>query len=357
MRIAMLMTGLPSGYQEAGFAELGELGDDVLVVHPPTLAYAEFKAPATHPRVRRWVWQDEMPSEATLGPVLEEFAPDVIIMTSWHGKGYRAIMRTWRDRALRVMFCSNFWRGTAKQYAGLAVHRFYVGPLFDCVWVPSERAEIFAKRLGFAGRDIIRGANAGDTRAFDRGPRSGAELAERRQFLFVGRLIWHKAPDMLARAYAAYRASVTDPWDLVVAGDGPMRQDLEDVEGVRLLGFTQPGELADLMHSSSSLVLPSHVEWYGVVIHEAAAAGLPLLCSDEIGAAPHLLQDGFNGWTFAAGDQDELTDALRRMSATAPERLATMSEGSRALSTRLNPEIWALNLHEQLERRAVAASA
>lgn len=347
----MLMTGLPSGYQEAGFAELAGLGDDVLVVHPPTLAYTAFQDAPPHPRITRWVWDGQMPDAATLLPVLDGFAPDAIVMTSWHGRGYRAAMRAWRGRALRVMFSSNFWRGTAKQYAGLAVRRVYVNPLFDCVWVPGERAEMFARQLGFAGRDIIRGANAGDTGTFDRGPRSGQELAGRRQFLFVGRLIWHKAPAVLARAYAAYRSSVEDPWDLVVAGDGPLRSEFDGVDGVKLLGFVQPGDLAGLMHESSCLVLPSYAEWYGVVIHEASAAGLPLICSDGVGAVAHFLQDGFNGWTVAAGDQDELTDALRRMSTAPADRLASMSEGGRALSRRLNPRIWALNLHEQLDRR------
>jgi glycosyltransferase involved in cell wall biosynthesis len=351
MRIAVLMTGL-TAYQEACFRELADLGDDLLLVHPAEMAYAPFDRAAFTDMVQRIVWDQEMPTADALLPAIEGFRPDVIIMWSWDGKGYRAVMKSWRGRALRVMFSSNFWHGSMKQYAGLALHGLYVNPLFDCVWVPGERSELFARRIGFDGRDIIRGANSADTPLFDRGIRTGEELAASRRFVFTGRLIWHKAPTMLAHAYDAYRERVDDPWDLHVVGDGPLRVAFDGVEGVHRHGFMQPAELADLMHESSCFILPSHLEWYGVVVHEAAVAGLPLICSDGVGAVPHLLQDGFNGWTIPAGDEGALTDVMVRMSSLGPERLGTMSDGSRALGSRLSPRIWALNLHEQLERRS-----
>jgi glycosyltransferase involved in cell wall biosynthesis len=354
VRIAVLMTGL-TAYQDSCFRELASLGNELLLVHPQSMAYAPFDDSYFSGAVQRIVWDEQMPSASDLLPAIEDFQPDAIIMWSWDGKGYRRVMREWRGRALRIMFSSNFWRGTLKQYAGLLVHRVYVNPLFDCVWVPGERSELFARRIGFDGKAIIRGANSADTPLFDRGARTAEELASRRRFIFTGRLIWHKAPTMLARAYAAYRQQVDDPWDLHVVGDGPLRVEFDDLEGVEWHGFVQPKELASMMHESSCLILPSHVEWYGVVVHEAAAAGLPLICSDGVGAAPHLLQDGFNGWTIAAGDQEGLTAAMVRMSTASPERLAVMSEGSRALGSRLTPTIWALNLHEEIGRRLPGA--
>ena len=351
MRIAVLMTGL-TAYQDVCFRELADLGDDLLLVHPSSMAYAPFDADRFTDSVQRHVWDvDHPPTPEELVPVVDRFAPDVIIMWSWDGKGYRAVMKRWRGRALRVMFSSNFWHGSPKQYLGLLAARWYVLPLFDCVWVPAERSELFARRIGFDGADVIRGANSADTALFDRGRRDGAEVVGRRRFLFTGRLIWHKAPTMLARAYARYRQEVDDPWDLEVVGGGPLAADLEGLEGVTVRGFAQPADLADLMQECSCLVLPSHIEWYGVVLHEAAAAGLPLISTNQVGAVPHLLQDGFNGWTIAAGDERGLVDAMTRMSAVPADRMQTMSDGSRALASRLSPPVWALNLHEELERR------
>jgi glycosyltransferase involved in cell wall biosynthesis len=353
VRIAVLMTGL-TAYQDSCFRELSALGDELLLVHPSSMAYAPFDRSTFTTSVERFVWDDEMPDAATLVPLVERFRPDVVIMWSWDGAGYRAVLKAWRDRALRVMFTSNWWHGSPKQYAGLAAARFYVQPLFECAWVPCERSEAFAKLIGFAGRDIIRGANSADTPVFDRGPRSGDELASRKRFVFTGRLIWHKAPALLAESYRRYRERTDDPWDLAVAGGGPLAAEFDGIPGVQMVGFAQPDELAALMHTSSALILPSHIEWYGVVVHEGATAGLPLIVSDGVGAITHLLQDNYNGWTVPAGDGEALTAAMLRMSAASPERLGAMSDGSRALASRLSPTIWARNLHEELERRLPA---
>jgi glycosyltransferase involved in cell wall biosynthesis len=349
VRIAVLMTGL-TAYQDTCFRALSDLGDDLLLVHPDSMAYAPFDQSKFTNSVQRHVWST-LPPARTLVPLVEDFRPDAVIMWSWSGRGYRKVMAAQRGRALRVMFPSNFWHGSRRQYLGLATHRAYVDPLFECAWVPGERSELFARRIGFTGRDIIRGANSADVAVFDRGPRDRDELAKRRRFVFTGRLIWHKAPTVLAAAYRTYRDATDEPWDLDVVGAGPLASDFDGIDGVTMRGFMQPDDLAEVMHQSSCLIMPSHIEWYGVVVHEGAVAGLPLICSDGVGAVAQLLQDGFNGWTVPAGDADALAEAMGRMSALSPERLHDMSEGSRALGSRLSPEIWARNLHEELERR------
>lgn len=364
MRIAVLMTGL-TAYQDKCFAELAALGNELLLVHPSSMKYAAFDKSTFTGSVQRHMWDRTdntdngestagSPSPAELLPIIEDFKPDVIIMWSWDGKGYRAVMKRYKNRAVRVIFNSNFWHGRWKQYLGVLASPFYVKPLFDAVWVPGERSELFARRIGFQGKQVIRGANSADTELFERGPRDQAELASRKRFLFTGRLIWHKAPVLLAEAYAEYRTLVVDPWELVIAGDGPERDHFQDKEGIDWRGFVQPADLVDLMHQSSGFILPSHIEWYGVVVHEAAICGLPIICSDGVGAVPHLLQDGFNGWAVAADDKDELVAAMVRMSTMSDERLKAMSDGSRALASRITPKIWAQNLHEQLERRVLA---
>jgi glycosyltransferase involved in cell wall biosynthesis len=98
-------------------------------------------------------------------------------------------------------------------------------------------------------------------------------------------------------------------------------------------------------------VLASHIEPYGVVVHEAAVAGLPVLCTDFAGAAAGLMQDSYNGWIVAAGDVEEWAQAMARMSGLPPERLESMSAASRILGARITPSGWAQNVHERLARR------
>ena len=107
-----------------------------------------------------------MPTPETLLPVVEEFAPDVVDHVVVVRQGLPRGDEGLPGKALRVVFTSNFWHGTWRQVAGFALHRFYVDPLFDAAWVPGERSEAFARRIGFEGRDIIRGANSADVDLF-----------------------------------------------------------------------------------------------------------------------------------------------------------------------------------------------
>jgi glycosyltransferase involved in cell wall biosynthesis len=276
-------------------------------------------------------------------------------MTSWNfTKAYRAVMKSVPSDVVRVLIMDNMWRGAPKQWLGRAIHRFYVDTVADAAMVPSDRTEQYAKLLGFAPEDIIRGSLSCDTALFHSDPRTGVEIASRRAFLYVGRLVWHKGADVLAAAYRRYRELTDDAWDLHVVGKGPLERELRELPGVTMHGFRQPPDVAQMMRATSCYVLPSHIEPYGVVVHEAAASGLPILCSDFAGAAAGLVQDGRNGWVVSAGRVELWAQAMARMSALSAERLQEMSDVSRAIATRFSPQGWARNVHEELTRRKAA---
>ena len=353
----MLCYGM-TGYQDACYRALSDLGDELLLVYPGDMDGLPFERSGFADYAQRhvWtsdagIWKGEPPGPEVMVPLVRDFAPDVVFMMSWRGNGYRKVMQDQRGKAVRVLYTENVWHNSPKQWLGRLTHRLYVDPLYDCAFVPSDRAEWFARRLGFTPDRVIRGALSGDVDRFERGARSGEELAARRRFLFSGRLVEHKRPDVLAAAYQRYRQVVADPWELVVAGEGPLASVFEGIPGVVSLGFVQPAELSAEMHRSSCFILQSEIDFYGVVVHEAATAGLPLIVSEGVGAAPALLQDGCNGWTVAPGNVASLADAMVRMSSVGAERLATMSEGSRSLARRLSPRIYATNFHEETERR------
>jgi glycosyltransferase involved in cell wall biosynthesis len=105
-------------------------------------------------------------------------------------------------------------------------------------------------------------------------------------------------------------------------GDGALRPQLERLAGERVpgrviwTGFLNNGEdVAGLYAQCDLMLLPSGHEPWGVVVVEAAAAGLALLVSDNVGAAPELVHDGVNGATFANGDVEAMTRALLELTA------------------------------------------
>jgi glycosyltransferase involved in cell wall biosynthesis len=359
VRIAFLINGM-TGYLNAEFKQLHALGNDLLVVTPvgdgldEAMADTEFRLD-TRDFAQVHGWQ-QPPDPAALVALVRDFRPDAVIMTSWNfAKAYRSVMKSVPPTVVRALIMDNLWRAAPKQWLGRAVHRIYVDTVADAAMVPSERTERYARRLGFAPADIIRGSLTCDTALFHSGPRTGAEIASHRSFLYVGRLVWHKGADVLAASYRRYRELVNDPWDLHVVGKGPLQDELAGIPGVTMHGFVQPPAVAQMMRAAASCyLLTSHIEPYGVVIHEAAASGLPILCSDFAGAAAGLMQDGRNGWVVESGNVELWAQAMARMSALDAARLQSMSDISRALASRFSPEGWALNLHEELARRKAA---
>ena len=88
-------------------------------------------------------------------------------------------------------------------------------------------------------------------------------------------------------------------WRLVIIGTGVDYQEVRDYaaslafpEGIlEWTGELTPREVAERMHASDALVLSSRYETYGVVLAEAAAAGIPIL-STPVGIAEDLISAG-----------------------------------------------------------------
>ena len=142
--------------------------------------------------------------------------------------------------------------------------------------------------------------------------------------LSVARLAPEKRHDLLVQALA--RAG--DPrLVLVLVGAGPERDRLAQLaarEGVRLvLAGDRPWEqVVEAYAAADVFALLSERETWGVVVNEAAACGLPLVLSDQVGAAADLLRDGENGALVPDGDVGAAAGALSRLASDLPARVA-----------------------------------
>jgi glycosyltransferase involved in cell wall biosynthesis len=158
--------------------------------------------------------------------------------------------------------------------------------------------------------------------------------------VFVGRLVAVKALDLLLTALDGLPLELRPT--LLLVGDGPERGPLEALVErhrlpVRFLGFSPNDDLPALLAASDFFVLPSHQEAWGIVVAEAMAAGLPVLLSDQVGAAYDLLQIGHNGYRFPAGSAAALGDALARC-VRERSRLSEMGQHSREIIADWNCE-------------------
>jgi glycogen(starch) synthase len=82
------------------------------------------------------------------------------------------------------------------------------------------------------------------------------------------------------------------------------------LRAVEFVGHLSDRSLAALLTAADAVVLPSRYEPFGIVALEAAAAGTPLVASTA-GGLGEVVLDGVTGLSFAPGDVDGLTRAVR----------------------------------------------
>lgn len=274
------------------------------------------------------------------------FRPDAVLVSGWMDKTYVRAARAFRRSGIPVVAgCDTQWAGTIRQRAAAAIAPLYLHTAFDVLWVTGERQSAFARALGYHGARCWDGFYACDSDRFADPACAPHSRPGPPSFLYVGRYVPEKGITTLAAAYQHYRDSVDQPWPLVCAGAGPLRGMLT-AAGATDRGFVQPADLPALMAESAALILPSLKEPWGVVLHEAATAGLPLIASHACGAAVHLLRSGYNGYGCTPGDAASLTHALIQLHRASPAARAAMGTAGRSLALQYSPALWAVQLRD-----------
>ena len=338
MRIAVLWTRL-SGYLNACLRELATRPDvELLVAHETAGDDAPF-----HDSQFSWmatrIEYVGRPDRDALFTRTRSFAPDVLLVSGWNSREFRYVLRHLRPRPLRILCMDNQWRGTWKQGLGVIASRWYVRRLYDAAFLPGERQACFARRLGFADDRIWQGLLCPDT-----APLAGAAgttpSSHPRAFGYVGRLSAEKGIRDLLKAHEIYRRSGADPWELRVAGAGPLESEVDGHEGVILSGFVQPADIGAWLRTIDCLVVPSRFEPWGVALSEGAAAGLPIVATSACGSVPHLVHDFANGRVARTGDVGSLTECMMYVAGLSDDERSAMGRVSRGLASPYTPARW-----------------
>lgn len=338
MRVVVLYAGL-SGYIAACLQALRTYGADILLVHWPVSNEAPFKdqfsSSVDHAFDKSQLSKNELRDRVV------DFQPDVMVVSGWMDKEYLSVCREMKKKGVMVVAGSDTqYTGSVRQKIGNLISPWYLHKAIDVMWVTGERQKQLACHLGYKGQRCWEGFYTCDWDSFRQPDREKGQNA----FLFTGRLIPRKGISSLLKAYQAYRENSTSPWELWVVGAGPLAEEVATVPGVVNKGFVQPSDLPALYQQVSAFVLPSRVEPWGVVVHEAAAAGLPIICTDSCGAGVHLVRDHFNGYTFQVDNVSELTAYLTLMAGLSADSWRAMSKHSYILSQQYHPSLWVKTL-------------
>jgi len=320
---------------------------------------------------------------------LEQAKPDVVAVNGWNNFGSLAAANCCVARGIPMVVMSESAREDELRTWWKEMLKRRIVNLYSTALVGGQRHIDYLVKLGMPRERIFTGYDVVDNEYFrQRAEEVRSQRSEVRQkyglpenyFLASARFIPKKNLPRLIRAYSEYRqlcrASVSDaersegagnppspslrrtgtPWDLVLLGDGPLRQTLNSQLStlnlqahVHLPGFKQYDELPVYYALAKAFVHASTTEQWGLVVNEAVASGLPVIVSDRCGCVPELVNG--NGFTFDPFDEQELAERLSQMASLSDDERKSLSDASYRISANFAPKRFGEGL-EQAARLA-----
>ena len=332
---------------------------------------------------------------------LEELNPDVVAVNGWNNFGSLAAANCCVDRGIPMVVMSESAREDELRTWWKEMLKRRIVDLYSAALVGGQRHIDYLVELGMPRERIFTGYDVVDNHYFARraaeirnshlrrgyGRQAAFEIRNKHglpenYFLASARFIPKKNLPRLIRAYAEYRKRASafanqpshkatagqeatadkevggnSPWDLVLLGDGPLRQTLNSQLStlnlqahVHLPGFKQYDELPVYYALAKTFVHPSTTEQWGLVVNEAIASGLPVIVSDRCGCVPELVNG--NGFTFDPFDEQELVARLSQMASLSDDERKSMSDASYRISANFAPKRFGEGL-EQAARLAL----
>lgn len=284
-------------------------------------------------------------NQEQLTQLVSSINPDVIICSGWIDKDYLKITKTYYKKIPTVMTCDTHWRGDLKQRLAMIISRFTLLRIFSHAWVPGQIQKKYVLNLGFKNTCIETGFYSCDLPYFESVYQSQKEQKQihfPKRFLYVGRYYEFKGIKELWQAFIELQEEQPNDWELWCLGVG----DVVPIQHPKIkhFGFVQPKDLGNYTSQTGVFVLPSRVEPWGVVVHEFAASGFPLLLSNQVGAKEQFLHEGKNGFEFKAENTQDIKLALKNMILSKEADLLAMSQYSNKLSKSISPKSWVESL-------------
>lgn len=274
---------------------------------------------------------------------LSEFNPDLIYISGWVDKQYKKIALDFKKQSIPVLMgIDNPWKGSFRQRMAAFLSPAIIKPYYSHVWCPGERQYEFARRIGFSEEKILTGFYSADVPFFHNNNQE--PLSRPKILLYAGRFLEWKGIMELYQSFFELKEETGNDWKLLMYGRGPLEKALKPTKDIEINDFIQPDELKNIMQNVGAFCLPSYEEHWGVVVHEAAASGCPILVSEGVGAGTAFVRNGYNGFVFKSKSKVALKEGLRKMIACSESERQLMGERSVELANRITPEIWSATL-------------
>lgn len=271
------------------------------------------------------------------------FKPEIVFCAGWmFGTYVRWCTELKKSGVKTICAMDTQWKATMKQWVMVLLAPLFIRRAFSHAWVPGIRQEQYALRLGFSQSNILRFLYAPDTSLFNQSYQNFLNSKTTifpKKFLYVGRLEPHKLSNLL-HAFHSLSDAERGLWRLQIVGNGSLaNSSLLHHDAIDVLPFLPQIELQKLAEQSAVFCLCSADEPWGTVVQEFAAAGMPMLLSQQCGSSAHFLDR--NGFLCDGSAVASIKNCLLKMINSNDQALFEMSAYSHQLGSISNSDTWA----------------
>jgi len=277
--------------------------------------------------------------------IIKEINPDAIICSGWIDNDYIKIVKHYKKNIPTILTMDNHWEGNLKQKILRLASPFYLKKIFSHIWVPGIPQKEYAKKLSFKELQILTGYYVANEKVFEK-----IEYEKEKTFVYIGRYIEHKGINDLWTAFIELKEEFPNEWKLKCIGTGDLWDNRKIHKDIKHLGFLQPNDISENV-KGGVFVLPSHFEPWGVVVHEFAMAGFPMIISDKVGAGTAFLNK--NGYNFKSGDINDLKEKMKNIILAKESEIELMSKQSRINSNEISNKNWSEQLNNVLTKHSL----
>lgn len=339
MKFVFLYTEI-AGYFLACVKKLVELHNtEVHIFRYPVNSEAPFEFPLLK---NVFYYERKNFTRKKLKEKVSEINPDCIYCAGWIDKDYLETVKIFSGKIPAILGFDNKWKNSVRQKVAALIAPFYLTNNFSHCFIPGEKQKQFSLKLGFKNNQILTGLYSADFDLFHSYYKLFSEEKKKffpKIFLYAARYVKHKGIEDLWTAFIQLQNEFPNDWELWCIGTG----DVQPIQHPKIkhFGFVQPEQLGKFIRQTGVYILPSRFEPWGVSLHEFAAAGFPLICSNEVGASEKFLENEKNGFLFNAGNIQELKNCMKKIILLNEQELKKMSELSIEKAKQITPETWA----------------
>lgn len=299
-----------------------------------------------------------IPLQPGLIKAVRKSNPDLIISDGFFQWTYAALYLRLVKRIPHLMCyeCTKHTERNTDQFRTL--YRKIASKLIDRIACNGSLSQEYVESLGYNSCKISLGNMAADSESLCSAVRS-LPVSFKKDFktklglsgkvlLFVGRLVSLKGVDKIIQIWSDTFTN-NDDINLLLVGDGPEEDSLKkairigNINNVYFTGSIDYDEIHNYFGIADAFIIPTLQDNWSLVVPEAMACGLPIICSKYNGCWPELVKEE-NGWVFDPLDQENSTQTLKK-AIDNKEKWEEMGKASSEIVKNYSPSIIAGSIY------------